>query len=124
MTGLAVGAGRDGLRAVLVRDGIPIERVVTQPVRERNDATIIDAFLLECGVTWSTIDRYLLLMLPHSKTTVRIMKTLVTTSGRYYDRPVGILPVDSLQAVDLEAIQHELGAITGRFDEHSIAASE
>lgn len=105
-TTLIVGADRDQQRLILQRVGQPSEQRHRLPVLERNDHRQVTDFLKAHGCDWSDIDHFILLAVPHSKTTVRVNATFLATSAWYSNRPLTIVPVDSLDdSFDVAIIQ-------------------
>ncbi len=96
MTTLTLGADRDQLCLRLDRAGTSTEQRHRAPVLERNDHQLVSDFLREHGCEWSSIDRFRLLAVPHSKTTVRVNATLLATAAWYFNRSLTVIPVDSL----------------------------
>lgn len=96
MTRFILGADRDQLYLALDVDGRRSEARHRAPVLERSDHRLVSDFLegQQCDV--STIDAFTLLAVSHSKTTVRVNATLLASIAWYYDRPLTITAVDSL----------------------------
>lgn len=97
MTRFTVGADRDQQYLVLDRAGQVTEHRHRAPVLERNDHQVAADFLTQNKCDWTAIDQFVLLAVPHSKTTVRVNATLLATSAWYFNRMLTIVMVDSLE---------------------------
>lgn len=96
MTQLIVGADRDQQYVRLDRSGESHEQRHQAPVLERNDHKSVSDFLKQSQCNWSDIDQFVLLAVSHSKTTVRVNASLLATVAWYYNKPMTIVHVESL----------------------------
>lgn len=124
MIDLVVGADRELLRLLLLREEGNEEWTDERTVQARTDQASVDAFLCARGLTWQDIDRFVFLVTPRSKTTGRVLKTLVATSAWYLDRPLVLVPGETVRAVTLDAVQAGLNGAGTRFEEQVLRESE
>lgn len=94
-----LGADRDHLYVALDLDGQRTEQRNRAPVLERNDHRFVSDFAKDQGCDWSSIDRFVFLAVSHSKTTVRVNATLLASVAWYYDRPLTVIPIESLDDI-------------------------
>ena len=104
MTILAAGATRDELHLLLLQGEEMIEERESEPVINRNDLARLTRFLKSHRVSWSDLDAIVALQSSASKTTVRVLTTLLGTAAWFVDRPLILLPVTSLETVSREEL--------------------
>jgi hypothetical protein len=103
---LAVGADREGVRILLFdRTQIIIDTQIRELAAQRNERTLIEAQLHTVHESWSSIDRFIVLSVPHSHTSVRVITTIVRTSAWYLGRPVHILDCETLDQFSVDDLR-------------------
>ncbi|MBI4023147.1 hypothetical protein HY375_03210 [Candidatus Berkelbacteria bacterium] len=108
MTVLVAGGDRTQLRCLIGQDGYWVEATTLQPAQERHDLAILTAFLAEQSLTWADIDQFGLIEVPHSHTSVRVVRALLTTAAWYSGHPLVSLPSPELATLTSSEIQAQL----------------
>ena len=98
MKTLVVGADREGIRFI-VYDGLAIlvDQYELATATQRNERSLLEGGMQALGLSWSDIDAYVALTVPHSHTSVRVIQTLLSTSAWYYGRPFQAMSCDTIQ---------------------------
>lgn len=112
MSNLIVGADNQNLRLIIAGDAW-IEEVIELEAKQRNERIIIDQFVNKNGLEWKDFDRLVLFNIPTSKTSVRVAKTILLTSGWLYKTPVLELDVENflnLSRSEIEGLVADLGS--------------
>lgn len=97
MKTLVVGADREGLRILLFdKSQSIIDTLLNEPATQRNERSLVEMQLQTVQESWSSIDQFIVLSVPHSHTSVRVITTIMRTSAWYFGRPLQILNCETL----------------------------
>lgn len=109
MISFVAGADRTGLRLVLLQDSnvISQEYIASSPIH-RNERRIIEVFLESAHESWGGIDRFVVLQLPHSHTSVRVMRSLLSVAAWYYGQPMHSIACEQLAQYPAEQLTSHL----------------
>lgn len=130
-TRLWLGADRDHLCLWLERGEDPsrvdsraeagIQTITHRTVvGQRNDHRLVNDFLASHALSWSEIDAFVLLQVPHSKTTIRVNAALLATAAWYDNHSMQVVSVDSLEDIDIESLREQVINTPG-FDADRVA---
>lgn len=115
MKSLVVGADRDGVRILLFNE---VESIIDTQINgsaaQRNERGLIEAQLLKAHESWANIDQFVVLAVPHSHTSVRVITTIMRTSAWYLGRPLHILECETLDQFDESALKDYLKKISAK----------
>lgn len=124
MTAVVVGADRDALQIMLFHSGKVTQHRDERTVQQRSDLETVEAFLAKEQLSWSAVQRFGLVVLPHGKTTVRVLKTILATTAWYYDRPLVEIPCERLDELGIDEARQLLEAAGNSFDDRVLNAGQ
>lgn len=114
MKTLVVGADREGLRILLFDKAQSIiDTQLNEPAAQRNERSLVEAQLQAVQESWSSIDQFVVLSVPHSHTSVRVITTIMRTSAWYFGRPLQILDCETLDQYNAVELIDYLRKLSG-----------
>ncbi|MEK7184364.1 MAG: hypothetical protein AAB701_02490 [Patescibacteria group bacterium] len=101
MTTLVVGADGQGMRFVLVSSqAATIDTSIEAPASQRQEIRSLAAFLHQSKISLADIERFVSIELSHSRTSVRVIATLLKTTAWFLDKRYSVLPSGDLHELD------------------------
>ena len=114
MKTLIAGADRDGVRLLLIDQAqVLADEYIAARASHRNERAILEMALHTVGLTWSDIGAFVALTVPHSHTSVRVIRTIVHTTAWYYGKPFYAVDCEELQA-EAAVLVERLKAVVGK----------
>ncbi|MBI4185783.1 hypothetical protein HY524_01910 [Candidatus Berkelbacteria bacterium] len=111
MTVLAAGGDRDQFSVWIIRNQTIQRWTCRQATKERNDLAFLHQALEDSALSLATIDILCLVMPEQSRTTVRVVATLLATLAWYVDRPLRIFSVSTINDLEVQQLTslHSMG---------------
>ncbi|MBI2589676.1 hypothetical protein HYW32_01470 [Candidatus Berkelbacteria bacterium] len=91
MKRLVVGADRTQLRLTLFVNAKEYEELLVLEPEERSEEKLIAEFLARHSLTWQDLHQLGVLVVPHSRTSVRVTLALMQATGWVLDLPVELI---------------------------------
>lgn len=103
MTKFIAGGDRSRLRLILWKNGQSIDETLLADAKERPELVLMTDWLTDHGIDWRDIEQFGVIVLPHSHTSVRVIKTLISAAAWFNGK--SFLEIPTAELADLSADQ-------------------